>query len=63
MPLETFEATERKLTAAGVDFILKPETRQAGTVREQKLMTVRDGCGNAVEFKGLRNPMDVYAGS
>jgi hypothetical protein len=25
-------------------------------------MTCRDGCGNAIEFKGLRNVADVYAG-
>jgi extradiol dioxygenase family protein len=62
MPLDTFESTAQRLTAAGVDFILKPHTRQAGTVREQKLMTCRDGCGNAVEFKGLRKITDVYAG-
>lgn len=63
MPLEQFEVTEQRLKTAGADFILQPETRQAGTVREQKLMTCRDGCGNAVEFKGLRNITDVYAGS
>ena len=62
MPMEVFEETEKKLSKAEVDFILKPEVRQAGTVREQKLMTCRDGCGNAVEFKGLRNITDVYAG-
>lgn len=62
MPLEKFEQAEKKLKAAGVDFILQPEVRQAGTVREQKLMTCRDGCGNAVEFKGLQNITDVYAG-
>ena len=62
MPMNVFEETEKKLRQAGVDFILKPEVRQAGTVREQKLMTCRDGCGNAVEFKGLRNITDVYAG-
>jgi uncharacterized protein len=61
MPLDQFETAEKRLTAADADFILKPEVRQAGTVREQKLMTVRDGCGNAVEFKGLRNITDVYA--
>jgi uncharacterized protein len=60
MPLDVFERTAQRLSAAGVDFILKPETRQAGTVREQKLMTCRDGCGNAVEFKGLRSITDVY---
>jgi len=26
-------------------------------------MTCRDGCGNAIEFKGLRNVADVYAAS
>ena len=62
MPLEKFEQAEKKLKAAGVDFILQPEVRQEGTVREQKLMTCRDGCGNAVEFKGLQNITDVYAG-
>ena len=62
MPLETFEATATRLTAAGADFILKPHTRQAGTVREQKLMTCRDGCGSAVEFRGLPRITDVYAG-
>ena len=62
VPLEVFEATAKRLGEADVEFILKPETRQAGTVREQKLMTLRDGCGNAVEFKGLRNITDVYAG-
>jgi len=60
MPLEVFERTASRLSGAGVDFILKPETRQAGTVREQKLMTCRDGCGNAIEFKGLRSITDVY---
>ena len=60
MPLDVFERTAQRLSAAGVDFIMKPETRQAGTVREQKLMTCRDGCGNAVEFKGLRSITDVY---
>jgi extradiol dioxygenase family protein len=61
VPLEVFEATAKRLSTADVDFILKPETRQEGTVREQKLMTLRDGCGNAIEFKGLRNITDVYA--
>ena len=60
MPLDAFESTAKRLTEAGVEFILKPETRQAGSVREQKLMTCKDGCGNVIEFKGLRNVTDVY---
>ncbi|HEX2824874.1 MAG TPA: VOC family protein [Burkholderiales bacterium] len=61
VPLDQFETIEKKLTGAGIDFIMKPEVRQAGTIREQKLMTCKDGCGNAVEFKGLKNITDVYA--
>ena len=61
VPLDQFEAIEKKLNAAETDFILKPQVRQPGTIREQKLMTVRDGCGNAIEFKGLKNITDVYA--
>ena len=60
MPLDLFESTAQRLTQHGAEFILKPETRQAGTIREQKLMTCRDGCGNAVEFKGLADITDVY---
>ena len=60
VPLEKFEEIEQRLNNAGVDFIITPQTRQVGTVREQKLMTCRDGCGNAIEFKGLRSITDVY---
>jgi extradiol dioxygenase family protein len=60
VPLEQFEAIEKRLHGANVDFIIEPQTRQKGTVREQKLMTCRDGCGNAIEFKGLQNVTDVY---
>ena len=58
--LEDFERIADRLTKGGVDFINKPAVRQQGTVREQMLMTVRDGCGNAIEFKGLKNVADVY---
>jgi len=60
--LEDFEKIADNLVKGGVDFINKPAVRQKGTVREQMLMTVRDGCGNAIEFKGLRNVGDVYNG-
>ena len=59
--LEQFEQLAAKLNAGQADFIIKPRVTQPGSVREQMLMTCRDGCGNAVEFKGLRNIKDVYA--
>ena len=62
MTLEDFERTSKRLAAHGAAFINAPKVQQKGTVREQMLMTVRDGCGNAIEFKGLRNVADVYNG-
>ena len=58
--LEDFEKIADRLTRAGAEFINKPAVKQKGTVREQMLMTVKDGCGNAVEFKGLGKIQDVY---
>jgi uncharacterized protein len=61
MTLEDFQRTAEKLTAHGADFLNKPAVTQKGTIREQMLMTVTDTCGNAIEFKGLRDVTDVYA--
>jgi extradiol dioxygenase family protein len=49
------------MKSQGVTFINEPSVTQQGSVREQMLMTVSDGCGNAIEFKGLRSITDVYA--
>ena len=61
MTLDDFRRTQARLEAHGAHWINRPATLQQGTVREQLLMTVSDGCGNAIEFKGLANPADVYA--
>jgi hypothetical protein len=61
MLLEDFEKTADRLVKYGSEFINRPKVQQKGTVREQMLMTVSDGCGNAIEFKGLRDITDVYA--
>jgi len=60
MALADFKQTLERLKTHGVDFLNAPEVTQKGTVREQMLMTVLDGCGNAIEFKGLARPTDVY---
>jgi extradiol dioxygenase family protein len=61
MTLEDFERTAHNLKEHGADFLNEPSVTQKGTIREQMLMTVTDGCGNAIEFKGLRRIADVYA--
>jgi extradiol dioxygenase family protein len=61
MTLADFERTAARMKQHGVTFINQPSVTQPGSIREQMLMTVSDGCGNAVEFKGLANIADVYA--
>lgn len=61
MTLADFEKTAARMKQQGVTFINEPSVTQKGSIREQMLMTVCDGCGNAVEFKGLVNIADVYA--
>ena len=60
MTLEDFEKTAARMVELGAEWINKPSVTQKGTVREQMLMTLSDGCGNAIEFKGLQNIADVY---
>ena len=61
MTLEDFQKTADRLQKHGATFINMPSNTQKGTVREQMLMTLSDCCGNAIEFKGLREITDVYA--
>lgn len=61
MTLGDFEKTAKRAEQLGAIWINKPSITQKGTVREQMLMTLSDGCGNAIEFKGLANISDVYA--
>jgi len=60
MTLEDFQKASTRLEQNGAEWINKPSVTQKGSVREQMLMTVSDGCGNAIEFKGLVNVADVY---
>lgn len=61
MTLADFETIAARMKQHAVTFINEPSVTQKGSIREQMLMTVSDGCGNAVEFKGLVNIGDVYA--
>jgi extradiol dioxygenase family protein len=60
LTLDDFKRTVERLQTHTIDFLNPPEVTQKGSVREQMLMTVLDGCGNAIEFKGLAQPTDVY---
>jgi len=49
-----------RLEDAGVAFTMAPQTIRAGTVEEQRIMMMPDGCGNVVELKSIP-PERVFA--
>jgi hypothetical protein len=57
---ERFEAIAARLAGAGVTWVIAPETRHAGTVREQRTMFALDPSGNGIEFKSLAEPANVF---
>mgnify|MGYP005811919087 CR=1 FL=1 len=50
-----------RLTAAGIDFVIEPHTRFAGSVGEQSTMFLLDPSGNALEFKAFADDAAVFA--
>lgn len=55
-----FERLAETLQAAKVPFVIPPEVRHQGTVREQFTMFALDPSGNGVEFKCLSDPANVF---
>jgi len=49
------------LTNAGTKFVIEPYIRFKGQVGEQATMFLLDPCGNALEFKGFRDPSQLFA--
>ena len=49
------------LQKAGTDFAMAPRTIFAGTQREQSVFLVYDPSGNALEFKALAVPQNVFS--
>ena len=50
-----------RLTGEGVEFIIEPCVRFAGEVGEQATMFFADPAGNALEFKALADPSQLFA--
>lgn len=49
------------LTGAGVEFVVPPTVRFAGTAGEQATMFLTDPAGNALEFKAMADPAKLFA--
>ena len=58
---EAWEALAQRLTAAGVTFLIPPQTRFKGQPGEQQTMFFLDPSGNALEFKAFADDAQVFA--
>lgn len=56
-----WQAMADRLTAAGTDFVLKPQLRFAGQPGEQWTMFFLDPFGNPIEVKGFKSLASVYS--
>ncbi|GAB2728901.1 VOC family protein [Kitasatospora kifunensis] len=61
LSVEAFQALAERLTDAGTDFVIEPCLRYAGLPAEQWTMFLLDPAGNALEFKALRDPAQLFA--
>ena len=56
-----FDTLARRLEAARIGFVLKPQVRFVGQPGEQATMFLLDPAGNALEFKAFRDASQVFA--
>ena len=50
-----------RLVASGIQFVIEPTIRFEGEVGEQATMFFLDPAGNALEFKAMANPANLFA--
>ncbi len=50
---QTWDRLVERLTEYGTRFSMPPQVIRAGTVEEQKIVMMPDGCGNIVELKSI----------
>lgn len=60
LPWDQWEQLGETLTAAGVEFLHRPQVRFAGKQGEQSTFFIRDPSGNVLEFKAFRDPDQLF---
>jgi extradiol dioxygenase family protein len=55
-----FDDLRQRLEEAGVEFIVKPQTRYEGQVGEQMTMFILDWSGNPLEFKSFKDEDEQF---
>ena len=58
-----WEKLAARLTAAKIEFVIPPTVRFAGQPGEQATMFLLDPAGNALEFKAMADPANLFAKS
>jgi len=61
LPMERWTALAERLTNAGVEFVIPPTVRFKGEPGEQATMFFLDPAGNALEFKAMADPANLFA--
>jgi extradiol dioxygenase family protein len=61
LPMKQWEALARRLEDAGTTFVIPPTVRFKGEPGEQATMFLLDPAGNALEFKAMADPANLFA--
>lgn len=61
LAVDDFHALADRLKAQGVAFVIEPHLRFEGQPGEQWTMFFKDPSGNALEFKAMTNPDNLFA--
>jgi hypothetical protein len=61
LPMEQWKALAERLEDAGTEFVIPPTVRFEGQPGEQATMFLLDPAGNALEFKAMANPQNLFA--
>ena len=63
LPMNEWKALAGRLEGAGLDFVIPPTIRFEGQPGEQATMFFLDPAGNALEFKAMAKPENLFAKS
>ena len=61
LAMEQWKALAARLQNAGTDFVIEPTVRFEGQPGEQATMFFLDPAGNALEFKAMADPANLFA--
>jgi len=61
LAMDEWKRLAERLQGAGLDFVIPPTVRFEGQPGEQATMFLLDPAGNALEFKAMANPANLFA--